>query len=416
MASLIIPIALFVVFIFLIYICAVSEYASFSLSSDELKNLTTREDRSARWLSDRLKKPREFALFFVVIRTVLVTLTALSASAFVLFNLNWISAVLTALIFWAAFLLFGFAFPGSASGGNRLDKALRLVPIIRFFRIFLYPVTLTWKKILGVLSPEGGIGGPLAIERELDNIIPDEQGFASLETEEKEMIRHVVEFGDTTVREVMVPRIDIVCIPVKSSLQHAIEVIAKEGHSRVPLYEDRIDNIVGVLYAKDLLLESQSGENADIRKIAREPYYVPEAKRTLDLLREFKSEHIHIAIVVDEYGGTAGLVTLEDLLEEIVGEIQDEFDSEEAPIRKLSENVYIVEARLPIDEVNDFIGSAIPEEEAETLGGFIFTLAGVIPKSGDRFEYKDLLFVIEAVVGQRVKTIKVIVKKQDKEE
>jgi CBS domain containing-hemolysin-like protein len=417
MLPVILPIALFALFIFLIYICAVSEYASFSLSADDLKALAIRDDPAGKWLSERLRKPREFALFYVVIRTMLVTLTALSVGAFIFFDLNKFTIIISALIFWVAFLLFGFAFPGSASGGNRLDKALRLVPLLRMFRVILAPITYSWKKLLGVLAPEGGIGGPLAIERELDNIIPDEQGFASLETEEKEMIRHVVEFGDTTVREVMVPRIDMVCIPVNSNFDHAIKIIFKEGHSRIPLYEDRIDNIVGILYAKDLLLElRKSGEDADLRKIAREPYYVPEAKRTLDLLREFKAEHIHIAIVVDEYGGTAGLVTLEDLLEEIVGEIQDEFDTEENPIRKLSQNVYLVEARLPIDEVNDAIGSAIPEEEAETLGGFIFTLAGVIPKSGDRFEYKNLLFVVEAVVGQRVKLIKVIVRNPDKEE
>jgi len=386
------------------------------LSADDIRTLSTREDRGSRWLTQKIRKPRELSLFFVVARTLLIALAALVLFSLIYSIGGWLSIVVGGLLLWVALVLFGFAFPGSSARGNRLEITIRWLPVIHFFAIFITPLTLLWKAILRVLAPEGGLGGPLAIERELNGLIPDENGFAALETEEKEMIRHVVEFGDTMVREVMVPRIDMICIPTKTSPEDAVKIIAKAGHSRIPLYKNRVDNITGVLYAKDLLLAMGKPEPIrSLQDIAREPYFVPEAKRIADLLSEFRKERIHIAIVVDEYGGTAGLVTLEDLIEEIIGEIQDEYDIEEVPVRKLSNNVFIVEAKLPIDEVNEELGIALPEEEVDTFGGLIYSLAGAIPKPGDRFEYENMLFIVESVVGQRLKHVKIIIKDSEEQ-
>lgn len=391
-----------------------AENLVFSLSADDIRQLAAREDKASKWLSEKLKKPREFSLLFVVARTLLFTLAAVLLFLLVLEIPEWWFILICALIFWITIVLFGFGFPGGTVRGNKLEKALRKLPLIRFANYFLAPFIFVWKATLRVLAPEGGIGGPLAIERELDAIIPDEEGFAGLETEEKEMIRHVVEFGDTTVREVMVPRIDMVCIPAETTLEKAIETISEKGHSRIPLYVNRVDNIVGVIYAKDLLLAMSRPEPIKkLEEIAREPYFVPEAKNTADLLRKFKAERIHMAIVVDEYGGTAGLVTLEDLLEEIVGEIHDEYDAEEVHIKQLAENAYLVDAKLPIDEINEELNINLPEDDVETLGGFIYGLAEAIPEPGDKYEYEDLLLIVESILRQRVKYVKIIIKEPE---
>ncbi len=411
MVSIITILALYFVVMISISSFSSAENLVFSLSAEDIRELSLREDRSSRWLADKLKKPREFALLFVVARTLLFTLAALLLLLLTDIIPEWWFITICALVFWITIVLFGFAFPGGAVRGNRLEKALRKLPLIRLANYALAPFNILWKGTLRILAPEGGIGGPLAIERELDALIPDENGFAGLETEEKEMIRHVVEFGDTTVREVMVPRIDMICIQADATPEEAIQTIANLGHSRIPIYIDRVDNIVGVIYAKDLLLAmSKQRPIEDLQDIAREPYFVPEAKKTADLLRIFKKDRIHIAIVVDEYGGTAGLVTIEDLLEEIVGEIHDEYDAEEIHIKKLSDNAFLVDAKLPIDEINEELHINLPEEDVETLGGFIYGLAEAIPEPGDKFVYENLLLIVETVVRQRVKYVKIIFK------
>jgi len=412
----IILIAVYAVILILIYAVSSAENVVFALSAQEIRELSERDDKSAKWLSEQLKKPRELALFFVVTKTLLTAGTAIILIFYVRYNPNWISVAISGILLWSTLILFEYAFPGTRGRNAGLDNASRLAPTLRFFRGMLLPVTAIWRLVLRMLAPDGGIGGPLAIEQELDNLIPDENGFASLESEEKEMIRHVVEFGETTVREVMVPRIDMICITAETSPEGAVKVIAEAGHSRVPVYEDRVDNIVGVLYAKDLLLALGEKETPfELKEISREPYFVPEAKRTSVLLKEFQENRIHMAVVVDEYGGTAGLVTLEDLIEEIVGEIQDEYDFEEIPIRKLSDNVYIVEARLPLDEINEALGIELSYEDADTLGGFIYGLAGAIPNTGDRFEFENLLFIVDSVVGQRLKNVRIVIKEPEEE-
>jgi len=406
---------LFVLVVFLLSGFSSAENLVFSLSADDIRELSLREDSGSRWLSEKLRKPREFSLLFIVVRTLLITIVAIFLFLFAGMFPEWWFAVICAVIFWASIILFGFAFPNAIIRGNKLEKIPGRLPLMRFAGYLLAPANLFWRWVLRILVPEGGIGGPLAIEREIDDLIPDDEGFAGLETEEKEMIRHVVEFGDTTVREVMLPRIDMVSIPEETTPEEAIRVITSCGHSRIPLYRERIDDVVGILYAKDLLLAMSGSEPMTcLGDIAREPYFVPEAKKTADLLRKFKSDRIHIAVVVDEYGGTAGLVTIEDLLEEIVGEIQDEYDAEETPINKLSDNVYLVDAKLPIDEVNEELGIDLPEEDVETLAGFIYELAEAIPKPGDKFPFGNLLLIVESVDRQRIKYVKVV--KKDPEE
>ncbi len=231
-----------------------------------------------------------------------------------------------------------------------------------------------------------------------------------LDAEEQEMIENVLELRSSTAEEIMTPRTDIVAVEVSSDLQKVIETITIAGHTRVPVYEDNIDNIIGLVYAKDMLAEI--GKNAadfKLRDKMRKAYFVPETKSLRALLHEFQNQKLHIAVVLDEYGGTAGIVTLEDILEELVGEIADEYEETlPEPIRKIDQNTVEADARTSIDDVNDECELDLPEDEDyETLGGFVFSRLGYIPKTNESFEYENLRFTIAAAEARRIKRIRI---------
>ena len=235
---------------------------------------------------------------------------------------------------------------------------------------------------------------------------------ADLEEEEREMIHGVVELADTEVKEIMLPRPDMVCVDQNSSLDQMRELVKKSGHSRIPIYKENIDNITGIIHVKDLFLKETQGKKiTNLSQLARKAYFIPETKKIDELLKEFKRDKNHMAIVVDEYGGTAGLVTLEDILEEIVGEIQDEYDMEVPPIQKLDDGTYRVDARVSIEDLNEELGTKIAQKGFETVGGFIYDLVGSVPEEGKVLEFKspeiELKIVVEKVEGQRIKTVKV---------
>ncbi len=228
-----------------------------------------------------------------------------------------------------------------------------------------------------------------------------------LEAEEEQMINAVIELGDRRLHEVMVPRIDIVALSATASLETAVDTIVEEGHSRVPVYEESIDEVVGILYAKDLLpfLNSSSGPRPTVRSIMRAPLFAPESMSIDDLLHDFQRKKVHIAIVLDEYGGTAGLVTIEDLLEEIVGEIQDEYDVEEPMVVRLSETELRIDGRVAVDELADLFDMSIQledEDEYDTVGGLVFHRIGRVPVPGDQIEVDGLRLTVETTDGRRV--------------
>ena len=233
-----------------------------------------------------------------------------------------------------------------------------------------------------------------------------------LEEDEREMIHGIVELGQTEVREVMVPRVEIVGIECGSPIHEAVEIIRKSGHSRFPLFEESLDNIKGILYAKDLLSHLVDGGGIDLSKIARKPYFIPENIKLDKLLRDMKKRRLHIAIVVDEYGGTSGLVTMEDILEEIVGEIEDEYDGEPPAILRQSPGVYLVGGSVTIADLNDEAGLDLPEEEFETVGGLMYDLVGSIPEKGRAIEYHNITFIAERIEGQRIAKVRIITKKK----
>ncbi len=238
-----------------------------------------------------------------------------------------------------------------------------------------------------------------------------EQG--TIEAEEQQMIGAVLELGEQRVHEVMVPRIDIQALPIAASVDEIVALIVNEGHSRIPMYEETIDNVLGILYAKDLLPYFARGKVPPIRSILRTPLFVPESISVDDLLHNFQRRKVHIAIVLDEYGGTAGLVTIEDLIEEIVGEIQDEYDVEEPMIEAISDNEARVDGRMSVDDLADHFSVELDgadREQYDTVGGLVYHAIGGVPIPGDKVEVSDLTLTVESTEGRRVGKVLVVKK------
>lgn len=231
-----------------------------------------------------------------------------------------------------------------------------------------------------------------------------------LAQQEQHMIEGVTELSETAVKEVLVPRIDVVFIPAGASLDEVLKIIERDGYSRYPVYEETIDNVIGVLYVKDLIsvLLNRESSGFDLKKLIRKPYFIPESKRLDSLLSEFKKRHVHIAIAVDEYGGVSGIVCMEDIIEEIVGEIQDEFDDEGDEVIQADDHSWLVDARINIEDLNEKLNLSLPDEEVDTLGGFVFNLFGKIPVRYEKVSYENLDFVIQEIENHKIKIVKIV--------
>ena len=312
--------------------------------------------------------------------------------------------------------MFGELVPKSLALAHAEAFALRLSSFITLMLTVLGPlvrvltaVTNSVARLLGAGEPNPGV---MSTE-ELKILVErgGEQGI--LEAEEEQMIHAVIELGDQRIHEVMVPRIAMISLAVDATMEEAIDIVIEQGHSRIPVYEDTIDEIVGILYAKDLLpfLKPSVGERPSLRAILRTPVFVPESMSVDDLLHEFQRRKVHIAIVLDEYGGTAGLVTIEDLLEEIVGEIQDEYDEEEPLIVRLSDDEVRMDGRADIDDLGEVFDMNVgleDEDEYDTVGGLIYHRIGGVPKPGDQVTLDGLTLTVESTDGRRVGKVLVV--------
>ena len=237
----------------------------------------------------------------------------------------------------------------------------------------------------------------------------------SLEETAKDMIHGVVDLAQTTVKEIMIPRVDMIGIEEGTSLKDVIDLVKKYGHSRFPFFRESLDEIKGILYIKDIFVDSNANGETLIDTKARPAFFVPENKLVSELLKEMKKKRVHMAIVVDEYGGTAGLVTLEDILEEIVGEIEDEYDLDDPAISKINDYLYIVKGSLPISELNEELDLDLPEDEFETVGGVIYDIVGSLPIEGTTVEYDCLKLTAKTIEGQRIRRVSVEVIDSDDE-
>ena len=253
-----------------------------------------------------------------------------------------------------------------------------------------------------------GIFDKLKKKRAVSEILQD-----SLNEEKEDMIRGVVDLSDTAVKEVMIPRIDVDFIPLDMETEELLKRVAESGHSRFPVYVESIDNVVGILYVKDLINSFARKEPINLEKIIRKPFFVPESKRIDGLLREFKRRHVHIAIAVDEYGGISGIVCMEDIIEEIVGDIQDEFDNEGEDIASIGDGLWLCDARVDMDDLAEALHTELPSDEFETLGGFVFDLFGKIPVRYEKVRWKNFDFIVQDMDGHKINTVKIAVVKDD---
>lgn len=237
-----------------------------------------------------------------------------------------------------------------------------------------------------------------------------------LREEKRDMIRGIEDLSETSVKEVMIPRIDVDFLSVGTPKDELLEKIAESGHSRFPVYSDSIDNVIGVLYVKDLIKVFSRKEPIALEKIIRKAFFVPESKRIDSLLREFKRRHIHIAIAIDEYGGISGIVCMEDIIEEIVGDIQDEFDNEREDILSVGDNIWLCDARVDLDDLNETLNAHFPNEEFDTLGGFVFDLFGKIPVKYEKVSWNHYDFIVQDMEGHRINVIKLIRRPEEKKQ
>jgi CBS domain containing-hemolysin-like protein len=252
-------------------------------------------------------------------------------------------------------------------------------------------------------------------EDELMTLVDASQRAGEIEKDESEMIHSVIEFGDTMAREIMVPRVDTLILDVNTPLKEAADTLLGSGFSRVPVYEEQIDNIIGLLYTKDMLKVWRMGNGVDsLRELLRPAKFIPETKMVDELLDEMQAARVHIAVVVDEYGGVAGVVTLEDIIEEIFGEIQDEYDDEEEVLfQKITPTEYIFDGKVLLEEINEIMGITLPTDEIETLGGLIFAHIGKVPTKGETLTESNVLLTVEKLNERRVHKVRIEILQDD---
>lgn len=390
-----------------------AETALTSISRIKLKNLAEEGDPRAREIEKLLAEPNVFLTTILVVNSVAVIVASSLATVLALrFSANWgelLSSILISLIV----LIFCEITPRTAAVQNPWRWARALVGPVRATAWILKPLVTLLSALtsLFVRLMGGEVKhGPFVTEEELRLLLSVGGEEGVLEEEETEMINSIFEFADTTVREVMVPRIDMVTLPDEATVTNAVDLALQGGFSRIPVYEASvgIDEIIGILYTKDMLKQLREGhDHAPIRELVRPAYFVPETKKLDDLLREIRENRTHMVMVVDEYGSIAGLVTIEDLVEEIVGDIKDEYDREENLYEQVSENEYIFDARTSIYEFNEQMNTHLEDADYETLGGFVYAQLDKIPTTGDTITFEGMVFTVLATRGRRILKIRV---------
>ncbi|MGM0437233.1 MAG: hemolysin family protein [Bacillota bacterium] len=309
-------------------------------------------------------------------------------------------------------LIFGEITPKSLGNSNSLKYAKIVAPFLYWTEKAFYPFVLFFSWIIKkVIGKENLISSAFITEEEIRRFVNVSEEEGVIKEIEKDMIQSVFDFDDTQVREIMVPRIDMVCIDNEANVKEVVELAVEYGHSRIPVYENVVDDIIGLIYVKDLLkliLTNEDEKNIDLDEFIKPIYFIPESKPINTLLTEMQKRREHMAIVLDEYGGTSGLITIEDLLEEIVGDIQDEFDLETKMIEKVNEHEMIVDARSDIDKVNEKLENSLHEEENfETISGFILHNLGYLPQKGEKIEINNLLITVEEVSEHRIEKVRI---------
>lgn len=407
--NIIINIIWILILIILSYIFSATETSFISSSDIKLKNIADNKDKRAEKLLKIKEKPENFISTIIIANNFVNILAASIATVISIQIFKRGAYIYSSLIMALIIVIFAELLPKTLSSYDPENYSLRLFPIYNFFSIVLKPFSnLLNQLILGIIKIFGK-------SLKKDNKIEDEEfkTFLSMSSEsgtikqeEKELIESIIEFQDKQVYEVMVPRVDVVLISVDTNLEKIIDTIISTGHSRIPIYEGNIDNILGILHVKDLV-KLTCLKDFNIKEYLHEPLFVPDTKKIGELFKEMRKKKTHMAIVLDEFGGFEGIVTMEDLLEEIVGEIQDEYDLEEVPYRKINEKEYIIDAKVSINDVEEILNIDLPDDDYDTFGGFFLDLLGHIPSKGEKVFYNNISLTALEVKGNRIIKIKV---------
>ncbi len=408
---------LFILFVslFLCGVASAAETALTSISRIKLKNLVGEGDALAAQIEQILNEPNRFLSTILVVNSVAVIVASTMATVLALRFSASLGELISSVLISLIVLIFCEITPKTAAVQNPLRWARVLIGPVRVAAWLLHPVVWMLSAITSLLVRMLGgqvkHRGPFVTEEELRLLVTVGEEEGVLEEEETEMIHSIFEFADTTVREVMVPRIDMVTLDSNATVTEAVDLALQGGFSRIPVYEASvgIDEIIGVLYTKDMLKQLREGHHTfPIRDLVRPAYFVPETKKLDDLLREIRQKRVHMVIVVDEYGSVAGLVTIEDLVEEIVGDIKDEYDHEENLYEQVNEREYIFDAKINIYDFNDVMNMHLEDTDYETLGGFMYAQLDKIPNAGDIIEFEGLTLTVLATKGRRITKIRVV--------
>lgn len=404
-----------VILVFLAACFAASEGALLALS--RLRLLHHQQDEDAKNL-ERLVTERSLYLTTILVGNTIILLAAdsLATWAAILYGI-WKPVLVATVVMTVVMLVFAEVVPKMIVVQDATHWARRMAPFLNFMARALRPITWTlvgfthW--LIRLFGGDPNAPGPYVTEEDIKALVNVGETHGVLEEEEKEMIHSIFEFGDTLVREVMTPRTDMICAAVDDPVSRGVELVIREGYSKIPVYEENIDHIVGVVHDRELLIAVSRGEEQTLlRSLMRPIKAIPENKKVDELMREMQAEKVSVAIVVDEYGGTAGLVTMEDLLEEIVGEIMDEYDAEQQDqppeIKETPSGDVIVDARMNIDDVNERLGLALPTEDFESIGGYTFGLFGRVPMPGEHLSIDGgLTLVVEKTAGRRLLSVRI---------
>ncbi len=360
-----------------------------------------------QWLIDDMQE----ALTVCLIANNVVNISASALASSVMLEIFGAGALVVVVpVMTVLIVIFGEILPKSAAMVYSEHVLIFSAPILRILAFLLTPLAWAMRKCvtgIGYLLHMDLSAQQVFVTRdEIEQVVKIGEESGALEANERRMIDGIIDFDETRVHEIMIPRTDMIALEADDKLSDAVKLFIEEGHSRIPVYEESPDNIIGILYVKDTLKNLLDSDlSCEVRTLLRKPIFVPETIRTAEVLENMRREHIHIAIIVDEYGGVAGLVTMEDILEQIVGEIQDEYDQEVPEVQKLEDGSYLVQGGISLEDLSEALGSEFESEDAESLGGLVLTLSGSFPEEGEIFEYNGWRIRVEALEDHRITSL-----------
>ena len=389
-----------------------SESALMSLSKIRLRHMVDEKIKGADIINRLIENPSKLLGAILVGNNIVNIGASALATSLAIKRFGSAGAGIATGLMTLLVLIFGEITPKSLAVQNSEKVALKVSKIISVITVILSPIVTVLMFITNFLIKLLG-GDPqkqnsFITEEELKTMVDVSHEEGVLEGDEKKMIYNVFEFGESQAKDVMTPRTDMVAVEINATYNEIIDLFKAEQFSRMPVYEDNTDNIVGILYIKDLIFFEGNQDKFDLKQIIRPPFFTYEFKGTSELFAEMRAKRTPMAIVLDEYGGTAGIVTMEDLVEEIVGDIEDEYDEKEEEIQVIKEDEYIVDGSTRIDFLNEMIGTNIESEDFDSIGGFVIGILGRLPEPGENVEYDHIKFIVEDIDKNRIEKLRVL--------